>query len=198
MDALLLEKRRLKTPWSIYALMVLAIMTLAATLELSMGRVALSTSGRLLWWVGDVNSPETSQQLLDWYSFTHVLHGVLLYGILRAVRRKHWAMGSSLVTAALLEASWEVLENTPFIIHRYREGTMALGYYGDSVLNSMSDVLCCLLGFLAARCLPVWVTILLFVGTEMTLAWAIRDNLTLNVIMLIHPMQWLKHWQMAG
>ncbi|MEI8195157.1 MAG: DUF2585 family protein [Phycisphaerae bacterium] len=180
-----------------WLLIAAGLVVVAAGLELGMGRTLISKSGKILWWVGDVNSAEMSQQLADWYSFSHILHGVLFYGAIRLVGRGRWPVGMCLALAVGLEAAWEVLENSSFIIHRYREATIALGYEGDSVLNSMSDIGFCILGFLLARGLPVWVTILLVVVTELGLAYVIRDNLTLNIIMLIHPLEFIKHWQMG-
>jgi hypothetical protein len=187
-----------RVPLWAWLLIAAGLMAIVAGLELAMGRSLLSASGKVRLWVGDMNSPEMSQQLADWYSFTHIVQGMALYGLLRLSGGRRWTLGFRLVLAVGLEAGWEVLENSSFIIHRYREATIALGYCGDSVLNSMSDILFCLLGFLLARWLPLWVTVLLAVGLELGLAYAIRDNLTLNIIMLIHPFAALKHWQMGG
>lgn len=186
-----------KHPWLRPALITAGIILLAACIELAMGRVLISKSGRILLWVGSVNSAENSQQLSDWYSLSHILHGFILYGLLRLVGRGRWGTGMCVVMAICVEASWEVVENTSFVINRYREETISLDYYGDSVLNSMSDMLFCLAGFALAAWLPVWSTVTLAVVIELVMLYVIRDNLTLNIIMLLHPFEAIKHWQAA-
>lgn len=172
------------------------LVILAATLLL-MGRVPWCTCGYVKLWHGEVLSSENSQHLTDWYSFTHIVHGFGLYGILWLVTRS-WPLGLRLLLAMALEVTWEIIENTDFVIDRYRETTAALGYYGDSIVNSIGDVLFCVLGlFLAAR-LPVWATVALSITIEVVLAYVIRDNLTLNIIMLIHPSDAIKAWQLEG
>ena len=179
-------------------LIALGIMVLAASIEYAMGRVPICKCGYIRLWVGQVNSSENSQQIADWYSFSHIIHGFILYAVTRLVgRRWGWPIGLCLVIAVLIEASWEVFENSSFVIERYRHSTMSLDYYGDSILNSMSDSLFCLLGFALAARLPVWVTVLLIVLMELGVGYAIRDNLTLNIIMLIHPFEAIKRWQMG-
>jgi hypothetical protein len=163
-----------------------------------MGRILICKCGHVRLWVGQVNSSENSQQIADWYSFSHIIHGFILYGIIHLIaRRRNWPLGLCLFLAVLLEASWEVLENTPFIINRYRDYTMSLDYYGDTILNSMCDILFCVLGFFLARALPVWLTLALIIVMEVGVLLAIRDNLTLNIIMLLHPSEAIKHWQMG-
>jgi hypothetical protein len=181
-----------------YILIALGVMALAATLEFMMGRVLMCKCGTLHFWVGDVNTSENSQQIADWYSFSHVIHGFALYGLTRLIgRRRRWPIGLCLVLAIVVEASWEVLENSSFIINRYRRSTMSLDYYGDSIVNSMADILFCVLGFVLARYLPVWLTVALIIAMEVGVGYAIRDNLTLNIIMLIHPFKAIRHWQMG-
>jgi|SRR5690348_6104667 len=181
-----------------YLLLAAAVIVLAGLVEFAMGRLPICKCGHIRLWVGQVNSSENSQQIADWYSFSHIIHGFILYGILHLIaRRRNWPLGFCLVLAVILEASWEILENTPFIINRYRDYTMSLDYYGDTILNSMCDILFCVLGFFLARVLPVWVTIGLIVIMEVGVAIAIRDNLTLNIIMLLHPSEAIKHWQMG-
>jgi hypothetical protein len=181
-----------------WIMICVGIMVLAAIIEFSMGRVLISKSGRILLWVGKVNSSENSQQIADWYSFTHIIHGCFFYAVLRPLRRFGWSVWGCLAAAVLIESAWEVFENTPFVIERYRAATISLDYYGDSVLNSMFDVIFCILGFWLAWKLPVWGTIALVVFIELGLAYAIRDNLMLNIIMLIHPSSAIRHWQMRG
>lgn len=184
----------------VWALMALGIAALAGVIEVGMGRTIFSASGVVRIWVGDINSSECSQQILDWYSFSHLLHGFLFYAILRGlnwlVSRKRWSPELVFILAVAAEAGWELLENSPIIIERYRQGTIALGYTGDSVLNSMSDIVCCAIGCMLARRLPVWMSVVLFIVVEVALAILIRDNLTLNVIMLIHPVEAIKQWQL--
>jgi hypothetical protein len=143
-------------------------------------------------------SPENSQHLIDWYTPSHVIHGFIFYALLWLVSR--WvpmSFGTRLVLAVAIEASWEVLENTDFAINRYREATIALDYYGDSVINSVSDMLFMVLGFFLAAWLPVWLTVAIALALEIFIGAMIRDNLTLNVIMFLWPLDWVLHWQQA-
>ena len=172
-------------------------MGLAALVELAMGRVPWCTCGYIKLWHGVVASSENSQHVTDWYTFTHVVHGFGFYFLLwLAVRRQHPT--ARFVVAVFLEAAWEVLENSPWIIERYRAATIAFDYYGDSVVNSMADIAAMMIGFWAARKAPVWVSVALVVVLEAALAVVIRDNLTLNILMLIHPFDAIKRWQLGG
>ncbi len=163
-----------------------------------MGRPFICTCGTVELWHGELNSAEDSQQLLDWYSFTHVVHGVLFYWILWMLSRRMTGlrpMGRRFLVAVAAESLWEVIENTPWVIDRYREATIALGYMGDSIINSVSDVACMAVGFLLAMRLPVWVTGALVVAVEAMLLLVIRDNLTLNIFMLLFPSEFVRSWQ---
>ena len=176
------------------ALAALLIVAAAAVAELAMGRHAICTCGTIDLWAGARDSPKTSQMLADWYSLSHTVHGLIFYALLWLLFRR-WAVGWRFLAALLIEASWEVIENTPFVIDRYRETTAALGYSGDSVLNSVSDMLMMCLGFLLARKLPVWMAFLLLIALELVPLFVIRDNLTLNIWNLIAPNSHVLAWQ---
>jgi hypothetical protein len=175
----------------------LLMVVAAAAILLAMGRHPICTCGTVEFWVGLRDSPKTSQMLADWYSFSHLVHGLLFYAGLWLVARR-WPVERRFLVALLLEAGWEIVENTPLVIDRYREATAALGYSGDSVINSVSDILMMALGFLAARKLPVWGAVALVVILELIPLYVIRDNLTLNVWMLLWPNQAVGAWQAAG
>jgi hypothetical protein len=177
--------------------LTIVILAVAAAVQLAMGRNPICTCGTVDLWVGARDSPKTSQMLADWYSLSHIVHGLLFYAVLGLLARRcpiEWRF----IAALLAEASWEVIENTPMVIDRYRATTAALGYTGDSVLNSLSDIVMMAAGFLAARKLPVWTAVTLLFVLEVTSLFAIRDNLTLNVWQLIAPNTTLQRWQANG
>ena len=180
-----------------YLLAAATLLVIAAVIEHAMGRLTMCKCGVIRFWVNSPTSPENSQQIADWYSFSHIIHGFILYGLFRALGRRRWPIGLCFVLAVFLECTWEVMENSPFIINRYRQ-TMSQDYLGDTIVNSMSDILFCVLGFWIARWLPVWLTVALIVVMEVGVALIIRDNLTLNIIMLIHPFVAIKRWQMGA
>ena len=176
------------------ALAAILIVAAAAVIELLMGRTPICTCGSVDLWVATRDGPRTSQMLADWYSASHVVHGLLFYAALWLAFRR-WPVERRFLAAMLIEAGWEVIENTPLVIDRYRSTTAALGYNGDSVVNSVSDILMMALGFLAARKLPLWASILLVIGLELLPLLVIRDNLTLNIWNLVAPNSAVQAWQ---
>jgi Protein of unknown function (DUF2585) len=180
-----------------YGLAAAALVAIAAGTLLGMGRVPICKCGYVKLWQGVVFSPENSQHISDWYTFSHIIHGFGFYGLLWLTARR-WPIGLRLLAAVVLESSWEIFENTDYTINRYRAVTISLDYYGDSVLNSVCDILAMVTGFFAASRLPVWTIVLLTIGLEVFVGWAIRDNLALNIIMLIHPIDAIKQWQAGG
>lgn len=177
-------------PKPLFAL--IGVLIVAVAILWSMGRPPICTCGTVTLW-GKVG-PTQSQMLADWYSPSHIVHGFLFYAALAWLWRKAPVERRFLV-ALIIEAAWEIAENTPTIIDRYREATMALGYSGDSILNSASDIAMMAVGFLAARRLPVWVSIAIVLALEIVPLIVIRDNLTLNVIMLLAPSEAILSWQ---
>jgi hypothetical protein len=175
-----------------------ALIGLVAWMLYWMGRIPICKCGYVKFWHGGRGDSEMSQHLTDWYTYSHVLHGIVFYWLLSVVFRGHLSVGARLVMAVAIEGAWELFENSPFIINRYRTQTISRDYYGDSIINSVGDMLAMLVGFLLASRLPAWVTVFLLIATEVMLLALIRDNLTLNVIMLIHPIEGLKAWQAAG
>lgn len=175
----------------------LAIPVAVASAELAMGRHPICTCGTIELWVSGRDSPKTSQMLADWYSPSHIVHGLLFYALLWLAFRR-WAVERRFLVALAIEAAWEVTENTPFVIDRYRATAAALGYNGDSVINSLSDILMMALGFLLARKLPVWAAILLLMVLEVVPLIAIRDNLALNILNLVAPIRAVQAWQAGG
>jgi hypothetical protein len=181
--------------WPIFA--AAAVFLLLFGVEWGMGRSFFGPDGHFGWWTGNIWSEACSQRVADAYAFSHIIHGMAFFGLLWLVARR-LPLSVRFLIAVLMEAGWEILENSPLIINRYREATMALGYTGDSILNSLGDLLMMSLGFFLAWRMPLWVTVLAIVVMEVGCLLWIRDNLTLNIIMLVHPIDAIKTWQMGA
>jgi hypothetical protein len=176
---------------------ILAIVVMTVAVEAWMGRLWLGPDGRFGWLETDIWSSSQSQRVFDPYSFSHLLHGLGFYALLHLVARKQ-SISTRFILAVLLEGIWEIMENSPIVIDRYREYTIAQGYVGDSILNSVSDLVMAGLGFVIAWRLSVVKSVLFVVATELLMLVLIRDNLTLNIVMLVWPLDSIKAWQMVG
>ncbi|MFZ1663603.1 MAG: DUF2585 domain-containing protein [Paracoccaceae bacterium] len=177
-------------------LLTAGVILVAAAWLLWVGREPICKCGYIKLWHGETMSSENSQHIADWYTPSHLLHGLLFYGGLWLVARRI-GFGWRLLIATIIEAGWELLENSDFIIERYRAVTISLDYFGDSVINSVSDILTMVIGFYLARAIPVWASIALIIGFELLTTWLIRDGLTLNILMLVYPLESVKAWQGA-
>jgi hypothetical protein len=172
------------------------IIVLAAVYLLWIGREPICKCGYVKLWHGQVVSSENSQHIADWYTPSHIIHGFIFFGLLWLFARR-LALGWRLAIATLVEAAWEIVENSDAVIERYRSVTISLDYYGDSVLNVVADILAMGIGFFLAARLPVWATVAIALAFEATTIWLIRDGLALNVLMLVWPLPEVADWQAA-
>jgi hypothetical protein len=175
-------------------IVAVADLKLKGGIVLAMGRVPICNWGTIKLWTGAVTSAENSQQILDWYTFSHIIHGFIFYGLTWLIFPRA-GLFLRFTLALMIEGGWEILENSPIIIDRYRAGTISLNYYGDSVINSLFDSISMMTGFMLAWRLPVWAVVGLAVVMELFVGYWVRDNLTLNIIMLIHPSDAIRTWQ---
>ena len=173
------------------------VLGVVALIEIFNGRSLLGPDGKFGWWDNNIWGAFSSQRVADVYSFSHIIHGIIFYAFLWLVTRK-LPLKYRFLIAIIIEAGWELLENSPIIINRYRSATIALEYAGDSVLNSVSDIGMVVIGFLIARFSKIWLSIALIVVFELGCLFWVRDNLTLNVLMLAYPSQSIKTWQAEG
>lgn len=186
-----LTQLQLSRAW--YLIVALFVVTIA--ILRAMGRIWYCSCGYIKFWQSDTWSSENSQHIADWYTFSHLIHGFIFYWLLQKFFPK-WSIGSRMVAATFVEVCWELIENSPVIINRYRATTISLNYFGDSIINTAFDIFASILGFWLARKLPVWVSVVLIVAMEVGVGYMIKDNLLLNIIMLIYPSETIKAWQM--
>lgn len=184
-------------PSHVWLALALALVAGQALILHWLGQPPICTCGVVRLWQGEVLGPENSQQITDWYTFSHVIHGFAFYLLLWLVAPPLPVL-ARLAIAVGLEAAWEVIENTPFVIERYREQALAQGYVGDSILNSVSDTVAAIIGFALARILPVWPLIGLTLAMELLALLVIRDNLALNILQLVWPSDTIARWQLGG
>jgi hypothetical protein len=179
--------------WLVVTLVIILVQIVSQHL---MGRIWICECGYVKLFEAGVNTPGNSQHIFDWYTPSHIIHGFLFYGLGWLVMRNK-PLTAKLTLAAFIEAAWEILENSPIIIDRYRSATIAVGYTGDSILNSGMDMVAMIAGFFFAARMPVWLTVVIAIAFEVLTTIVIRDNLTLNVIMLVWPIEAIRTWQGA-
>lgn len=175
-------------------LVTAAVILISAWWLWHVGRVPICDCGYVKLWHGQTMSSENSQHLTDWYTPSHIIHGLLFYGLLHLAARR-LSVAWRLTIATVIESAWEIVENSEAVIERYRSVTISLDYYGDSVINSVADIVAMVAGFLLARIIPVWASFGLIVFFEALTTWLIRDGLALNVLMLLWPLESVRAWQ---
>jgi hypothetical protein len=178
-----------------WQLCIPALLAVQIIVLLAMGRPLICECETIRLWENSPTSPETSQQLFDWYTFSHIVHGFLFYGAIRLIFRHRLTVWQALLIAMGVEIGWEILENTPWVIEAYRQQALAQGYVGDSTINSVFDTFSMMAGFALARFIPVWTSVVLVLVLEFSAAYAIHDNLTLNVLNFIYPIDAITRWQ---
>ncbi len=183
--------------YSFYFFSAIVVFALVWLIEYSSGRSVFGPDGRFGWWDGNIWGSENSQRVADAYSFSHIIHGILFYAFFWLIARR-LPLKYKFLWALLLEWGWELLENSPIIINRYREATIAQWYVGDSILNSVCDIGMVIIGFIIARMSKVWMGVIIIVVFEIGCLFWIRDNLTLNVLQLVYPIESVKLWQSQG
>lgn len=191
-----IAQKRVTTPSRAAWGVVLGIMLVQAVVLHGMGRLWICSCGTIRLWVGDIRSVELSQQVTDWYTFSHIIHGILFYGLLRLLLPRLPVL-ARLAIAVGIEAAWEIAENTPWVIEAYRQQALARGYVGDSILNSLSDTLSMMTGFALASILPWRATLALAIVMEVAVGYLVHDNLTLNILNFIHRFPAIEAWQSA-
>lgn len=181
--------------WRVQILSIVMLISGLVLVELLMGRIPICKCGYVSLWYGNTYGTGNSQHLTDWYTFSHVIHGMLFYGFLHLFARK-LPVRTRLVIAVLMECLWEIAENSPLVINRYRAATSALDYTGDSVINSVFDVFSVMFGFYLSYKLRTWWIVALIIFFELFTLYKVRDNLTLNIVMLAYPIEAIKTWQL--
>ncbi len=180
-----------------YIVLTLFLLSLTGVILFFMGWEPICECGYIKFWQGEIFSSENSQHITDYYTFSHIIHGFAFYWI-AWIFLKRLPIRKRFIAALIPEILWEIIENSSWIINKYREGTISLDYYGDSIINSLSDIMAMMLGFWLASKLPVWVTIVLTILMELVVGYLIRDNLTFNIIMLLYPLEQIRSWQSRG
>lgn len=189
-----MTRSRIATGSRIAGGVIVAILVVQVFAEHLMGRVWICSCGTIRLWVGDIWSPELSQQIFDWYTASHIVHGILFYGLLRLVLPRAPVL-VRLAIAVGIEASWEIAENSSWVIEAYRKQALAAGYTGDSILNSLMDNVSMMTGFALARWLPWKATVALVLALEIGAAALVHDNLTLNILNFVHRFPAIEAWQ---
>jgi hypothetical protein len=180
----------------VYTVIIILIFIVQILSQVYQGHIWICDCGIVKFWHGAINSNQDSQHLSDWYTFSHIIHGFVFYWLLKKFTKNKLGIWTYLSLAVAIESGWEILENSPIIINRYRE-TASLMYFGDSIINSLADVLWMILGFIIAWRIPVWLSVTLVIFMELFVLYFIRDNLTLNIIMLLYPFETIRNWQLG-